>query len=87
METGDRRSTADFASQFHAYVTPYRFLMDDEGRRRGASPLIRKDFLRIPPRSLDPTAKKFLWEGVSRHRGSVPKAALLERVAFSGRSG
>lgn len=55
------RSEMTFNCQFYAFVTPYTFILDDEIRTRGANLLVSSEFIRIPTKSVDPTAKNFHW--------------------------
>ena len=58
---GQDRARARYVNQFYAFVTPYRFILDDEKRARGANLFVSEQYVRIPPRSVDPTAKNFHW--------------------------
>ena len=60
MKMSDR-SEMDFDNQFYAFVTPYSFIQGDDVRTRGGNLMISKAFIRIPSRSVDPTAKNFHW--------------------------
>jgi len=43
------------------FVVPYVFISDDEQRTRGTDLLVSKQYIRIPPEAVDPTAKNFHW--------------------------
>jgi branched-chain amino acid aminotransferase len=58
---GTDRARARYVNQFYAFVTPYSFILDDEKRTRGANLYVSDRYVRIPPRSVDPTAKNFHW--------------------------
>jgi branched-chain amino acid aminotransferase len=58
---GHDRARAHYVNQFYAFVTPYSFILDDEKRTRGANLFVSEQFVRISPRSVDPTAKNFHW--------------------------
>lgn len=60
LEDGDRVK-AQYNNKFYAFVTPYMFIQGDEMRVRGARVKISTDYIRIPPASVDPTAKNFHW--------------------------
>ncbi|MEM7019727.1 MAG: aminotransferase class IV [Pseudomonadota bacterium] len=60
LEGGDR-TKAQYKNKFYAFVTPYMFIHGDEMRVRGAKIKISTDYMRIPPESVDPTAKNFHW--------------------------
>lgn len=57
---GDRAS-ASYRNKFYAFVTPYVFIHGDKLRTRGARLKVSTDYVRIPPESVDPTAKNFHW--------------------------
>jgi branched-chain amino acid aminotransferase len=58
---GNDRTKARYVNQFYAFVTPYNFILDDEKRAHGAHLHVSEQYVRIPPRSVDPTAKNFHW--------------------------
>jgi branched-chain amino acid aminotransferase len=58
---GHDRARSRYVNQFYAFVTPYSFILDDETRTRGANLYVSEQFVRIPARSVDPTAKNFHW--------------------------
>lgn len=60
LEDGDRVS-AQYKNKFYAFVTPYMFIHGDAIRTRGAKVKISEEYKRIPPESVDPTAKNFHW--------------------------
>ncbi len=55
------RSAMEFDCQFYAFVSPYVFIQDDETRVRGGNLLVSSEFIRIPSKAVDPTAKNFHW--------------------------
>ncbi|MBA1204308.1 branched-chain amino acid--2-keto-4-methylthiobutyrate aminotransferase [Pseudomonas capeferrum] len=58
---GDRINPQAFENRFYAFVVPYVFLSNDEQRSRGLDLLVSKQYIRIPPEAVDPTAKNFHW--------------------------
>ena len=50
-----------FENRFYGFATPFVFLFDDEQRARGVDLVISRDYNRISPRAIDPTAKNFCW--------------------------
>jgi branched-chain amino acid aminotransferase len=62
MPDGDARiNPAAYENLFYAYVVPYVYIADDEKRTRGLDLMVSKKFIRIPAKSVDPTAKNFHW--------------------------
>lgn len=61
MLGADRRDGDSFTNQFYAFVEPYVWIANDEQRSKGFNLLVSNDFIRIPARSVDPTAKNFHW--------------------------
>ncbi len=59
--SGDRSDLANFQNQFYGFVTPYMFIAHDDQRTRGLDVIISQEFIRIPSKSVDPTAKNFHW--------------------------
>lgn len=57
----DLTDSTRFDNQFYAYVVPYRFIADDDVRSRGMNIIISSQYVRIPPKSVDPSAKNFHW--------------------------
>ena len=57
----DRKDFLAFENQFYAYVVDYGFICDDAQRTAGADIMVSKKYKRIPPSSVDPTAKNFHW--------------------------
>lgn len=56
------RSNPDgYVNNFYARVTPYPSALDDDGRGVGLDLWISKQYIRIHPRSVDPTAKNTHW--------------------------
>lgn len=58
---GDRINPKAYENRFYAFVVPYVFISDDEQRARGIDLLVSKQYIRIPPKAVDPTAKNFHW--------------------------
>jgi branched-chain amino acid aminotransferase len=58
---GDRINPKAYENRFYAFVVPYVFISNDEQRARGIDLLVSKQFIRIPPKAVDPTAKNFHW--------------------------
>ncbi|KAE8755971.1 branched-chain amino acid--2-keto-4-methylthiobutyrate aminotransferase [Paraburkholderia madseniana] len=56
-----RTDPNSYNNRFYAFAIPYRFIASDEQRERGLELLVSKRYIRIPPDSVDPTAKNFLW--------------------------
>lgn len=61
-DTGIGRSDpAAYNNCFYAFVIPYLYIADDEARNRGLNLRVSEQFIRIPERAVDPTAKNFHW--------------------------
>lgn len=58
---GDRINPKAYENRFYAFVVPYVFISDDDQRTRGIDLLVSKNYIRIPPEAVDPTAKNFHW--------------------------
>jgi branched-chain amino acid aminotransferase len=56
-----RTNPNNYQNRFYAFAIPYRFIASDEQRERGLDLLVSKRYIRIPPGSVDPTAKNFHW--------------------------
>ncbi|MFY0656046.1 MAG: aminotransferase class IV [Neptunomonas phycophila] len=50
-----------YVNRFYAFVVPYLFIANDQQRTQGIDLMVSKEFIRIPPESVDPTAKNFHW--------------------------
>jgi branched-chain amino acid aminotransferase len=61
MSGGDRSDADAFENCFYAFVIPYMYIASDEQRTRGLDVMISKNYIRIPPNSVDPTAKNLHW--------------------------
>jgi branched-chain amino acid aminotransferase len=61
MLDADRRDGDSFDNQFYAFVEPYMWIANDDQRTRGFNLLVSKDYIRIPEKAVDPTAKNFHW--------------------------
>lgn len=62
MPDGDARIDPNaYENRFYAFVVPYVFIASDEQRNRGIDLLVSKQYIRIPPEAVDPTAKNFHW--------------------------
>jgi len=51
-------------NQFHAFAVPYVWIANEEQRRRGLHVIV-SDVQRIPPASVDPTAKNYHWNDLT----------------------
>lgn len=60
-EGGDHNDPAAYENRFYAYVVPYRYIAGDALRSRGIDLLVSKQFIRIPPKAVDPRVKNFHW--------------------------
>lgn len=60
-EGGDHNDPASYMNRFYAYVVPYRYIASDEMRTRGIDLLVSQQFIRIPPKAVDPRVKNFHW--------------------------
>jgi len=61
MLDADRRDGDSFDNQFYAFVEPYMWIANDDQRTRGFNLLVSTDYIRIPEKAVDPTAKNFHW--------------------------
>ncbi len=50
-----------FENRFYGFATPFIFMFEDEQRAQGVDLIVSRDYIRIPPRAVDPTAKNFCW--------------------------
>ncbi|WP_447791968.1 aminotransferase class IV [Pseudomonas farris] len=57
----ERKNPLAYDNCFYAFVVPYLFIADDEQRTRGIDLMVSQKYIRIPPESVDPTAKNFHW--------------------------
>ena len=60
LPQGPRGDASQVHPNFYAFVAPYVWQIDEATRLRGVD-LVVSDFVRIPPKSVDPTAKNFHW--------------------------
>jgi branched-chain amino acid aminotransferase len=51
-------------NQFYAFAVPYVWIADEDQRRKGLNVIVSK-VQRIPPRSVDPTAKNYHWNDLT----------------------
>lgn len=51
-------------NQFHAFAVPYVWIANEEQRRRGLNVMV-STVQRIPPASVDPTAKNYHWNDMT----------------------
>lgn len=58
------RDPRQAVNQFHAFAVPYVWIANEEQRRRGLSVIV-SDVQRIPPASVDPTAKNYHWNDMT----------------------
>ncbi|RDE24660.1 branched-chain amino acid--2-keto-4-methylthiobutyrate aminotransferase [Motiliproteus coralliicola] len=61
MMPADRADLESYQPAFYAFVIPYLYIANDEQRTRGLDVMISKNYIRIPPSSVDPTAKNLHW--------------------------
>jgi branched-chain amino acid aminotransferase len=61
MSGGDRSNLDHYQNCLYAFAIPYLFIADDEKRNRGLDLIISKQYIRIPAKAVDPTAKNFHW--------------------------
>ncbi len=50
-----------FENRFYGFATPFIFMFDDDQRARGVDLIVSREYIRISPRAVDPTAKNFCW--------------------------
>jgi len=55
----DRLDPTTFSNRFYAIVTPYISISNDAQKRNGIDIWISEDYIRIPPKAVDPRAKNF----------------------------
>jgi len=55
----ERNNPDIYENRFYAAVDPYSSIVDDDQRRRGIEMYISREYIRIPPKAVDPTAKNF----------------------------
>lgn len=58
------RDPRQAVNQFHAFAVPYVWIANEEQRRRGLHVIV-SDVQRIPPASVDPTAKNYHWNDMT----------------------
>lgn len=58
------RDPRQAANQFHAFAVPYVWIANEEQRRRGLDVVV-SEVRRIPPQSVDPTAKNYHWNDLT----------------------
>jgi branched-chain amino acid aminotransferase len=58
------RDPRQAVNQFYAFAVPYVWIANDEQRRRGLHVVV-SDVQRIPPASVDPTAKNYHWNDLT----------------------
>lgn len=58
------RDPRQAVNQFHAFAVPYVWIANEEQRARGLNVVI-SDVQRIPPASVDPTAKNYHWNDLT----------------------
>ncbi len=57
MDPTLRLRPESFTNRWYGYVLPYLFIAGDEKRRKGTNIIICADYIRIPPKAVDPRAK------------------------------
>ena len=58
------RDPRQAVNQFYAFAVPYVWIANEEQRRRGLDVIV-SDVQRIPPASVDPTAKNYHWNDMT----------------------
>jgi branched-chain amino acid aminotransferase len=58
------RDPRQAVNQFYAFAVPYVWIANEEQRRRGLDVVV-SDVQRIPPASVDPTAKNYHWNDMT----------------------
>lgn len=58
------RDPRQAVNQFHAFAVPYVWIANEEQRRRGLDVMVSQ-VQRIPPASVDPTAKNYHWNDMT----------------------
>jgi branched-chain amino acid aminotransferase len=58
------RDPRQAVNQFHAFAVPYVWIANEEQRRRGLHAMV-SEVQRIPPASVDPTAKNYHWNDMT----------------------
>jgi len=58
------RDPRQAVNQFHAFAVPYVWIANEEQRRRGLHVMV-SSVQRIPPASVDPTAKNYHWNDMT----------------------
>ena len=58
------RDPRQAVNQFHAFAVPYVWIANEEQRRRGLNVVV-STVQRIPPASVDPTAKNYHWNDMT----------------------
>jgi len=61
MPDTDRGNSNAYENCFYGFVVPYLYIADDDMRARGMDLMVSQKYIRIPPKSLDPTAKNTHW--------------------------
>ena len=57
----DRSDPEKYENRFYAWVVPYVWIAEHDHRTRGLHLHLSKQYVRIPARAVDPTAKNFHW--------------------------
>lgn len=55
----DRNNPDVYENRFYAIASPYGSIATDQDRLNGIDIIVSQDFIRIPPKAIDPTAKNF----------------------------
>jgi len=74
-DSGDRSDLASFKNQFYGFVIPYMYIAHDDERTRGLDVIVSKEFIRIPTKSVDPTAKNLHWMDMKLSLGEAMLSA------------
>jgi branched-chain amino acid aminotransferase len=57
----DRINSKTYKNRFYGFVVPYVYIADDDLRAKGLSLMVSRKYVRIPAKSVDPTAKNMHW--------------------------
>lgn len=61
MGRNDMVDPGKFDNRFYGFATNFVFMFDDDQRSRGVDLIVSRDYIRIPPRAVNPRAKNFHW--------------------------
>ena len=60
-DAGERSDPEKYENRFYAWAVPYVWIAEHERRSRGLHLYLSKQYVRIPPTAVDPTAKNYHW--------------------------